>query len=284
MRGRRLGFVVLAIGALAIVVAQRVAPLPGPPLYDGVVVVELYRWLVPPPGQGGDPLSASGTVKVERGASPLLALATGEQPPQAQIFAAPGSLVLPAATTSISMSIKPIAADVQPVDGHIAGNVYRITVTDQAGNGLTGPASARMTVVLRGPAEESIVSIEQRTFQGWRPLKTEDAGFGSTYLAVVTGFGDFALVGPGPSGPYGSQGAQGSASAGPSSSGPSPAASSTASPAPSSRPGSAGSAGPPIALIAGAVALVILGAIGLAGLRQRDRRRQRYRGAHRRRR
>ena len=301
MRDRRLALTTLAIGALAILIVQRVAPLLAPPLYDGVVVVEPYRWLVPPPGEKGDPTSAAGTAKVKGGTSPLIALATTDQPPQAQIFAAPGVLALPTGTTSIAMSITPIAATVQPTDGHIAGNVYRISVTDQAGTGLTGPASARMTVVLRGPDKEPFVTIEQRTFEGWKPLKTEDAGFGSTYLAVVTSFGDFALVARGPSGPYptaipaasasGSPASSGQASAGvsgpPGSSGTaSPGGSSAVSPGPSPGPAGGGPAagGPPTALIAAAIALVILGAIGLTGMRRRDRRRQRYRGARPRRR
>ena len=286
IRDRRLGLATLAIGAIAILIVQRVAPLLAPPLYDGVIVVEPYRWVVPPPDQDGEPTSAAGTAKVKAGESPIVALATTEEPPQAQIFAAPGVLVLPAGTTSISMSITPLAPDIQPANGHIAGNVYRISVTDQAGTPLTAPASAKVSVVLRGPEDEPFVTIEQRTFEGWKPLKTEDAGFGSTYLAVVTSFGDFALVAAGPSG-SGSGGLP-DASAAPSSAESSqPSASttgvSTSSSSPVSVPASAASgpeggrgssAGPPIALIAAAIALVILGVIGLTGVRRRDRRRE----------
>src|SRR4029077_7907785 len=61
MRERRLGIGALVLGGLAIIAVQRVAPLLAPPLYDGVIVIERYRWLVPPPGQPGDPKSATGT-------------------------------------------------------------------------------------------------------------------------------------------------------------------------------------------------------------------------------
>ena len=298
MHERRLGIVALVLGALAIVALQRVAPLLAPPLYDGVIVIERYRWLVPPPGQPGDPKSASGTVQVKGGASPLIAFATGEQPPQAQIFATSGAFVLPGGTSSIKVSIAAILPPTLPTDGHIAGNVYRISVANQAGVGLTAPASAKVTVVLRGPDNEPSVTLEQLTFEGWRPLKTEDAGFGSTFLAVVTGFGDFALVAPGPGGPYptASQGAQASGS--PSASGQaspaatgetspsSPGASSLVSQTPSTLSGDATGAGggPPTTAIAAVVALLILGAIGLASMRERDRRRRRYRAARPRRR
>jgi hypothetical protein len=296
IRDRRLGLATLAIGAIAIVMAQRIAPLLSPPLYDGVIVVEPYRWVVAPPGQAGDPTSAAGTAKVKGGESPIIAIATTEEPPQAQIFAVPGALVLRAGTTSISMSITPLAPDIQPADGHIVGNVYRISVTDQAGTPLTAPASEKVSVVLRGPEEEPFVTVEQRTFESWKPLKTEDAGFGSTYLAVVTSFGDFALVAPGPSGsassgvPEASAAASSAASSQPSaaatgvsnSSSPLVSVISSTSPGPSAGRGPEG--GPPIALIAGAIALVILGVIGLTGLRRRDRRRERDRRARPRRR
>lgn len=294
MGDRRRGMLLLVSGALAIVVAQRVTPVLAPPLYDGVNVLEPYRWLVPAAGAAGGPKSASGTAKVTGGASPLIALATAEQPPQAQIFATPGALVLPAGTTSISMSITPILPRILPADGHIAGNVYRISVANQGGIPLTAPASAKVTVVLRGPDTEPFVTLEQLTFEGWRPLKTEDAGFGSTFLAVVTGFGDFALVAPGPGGPYptatpvaaasGSAAASGAASP-TATEAASPSSSSSASPAPSAPAApSGGQGGPPTAAIAAVVALLILGAIGLAGMRQRDRRRRTYRGARPRRR
>jgi hypothetical protein len=298
MHERRFGIVALVLGGLAIFAVQRLAPLLGPPLYDGVIVVERYRWLVPPPGQAGDPKSASGTAQVKGGASPLIALATGEQPPQAQIFATPGAFVLPAGTSSIRMSIAAILPRTLPTDGHIAGNVYRISVADQAGLGLTAPASAKVTVVLRGPDNEPFVTIEQLTFEGWKPLKTEDAGFASTFLAVVTGFGDFALVAPGPGGSYPTATSGAAASGSPSGSGQaspaatgatspsSPGASSLVSQTPSAVSGDAArtQGGPPTTAIAAVVALLILGAIGLASLRERDRRRRRYRAARPRRR
>ena len=45
------------------------------------------------------------------GASPLLALATAEEPPQGQVFGTDGALVLPAGTNSIKVSITPILPD-----------------------------------------------------------------------------------------------------------------------------------------------------------------------------
>ena len=226
-------------GGLAIVAVQRTAPLLEPPLYDGVIVAEPYRWLVPPPGAVGDPTSASATASLEDEANPLIAVATAESPPQAQIFASRAALVIPEGTTGLVMSIQPVLPQSLPNDGHIAGNVYRILVTNQAGVPLTAPASARVTIVLRGPETEPQVTMAQFGPDGWVPLETTDAGFGSTHLAVVTSFGDFTLIAPGPGGPYPTATAVAAASG-------SPTASGRASASGGANPGSGGpSSSPP---------------------------------------
>jgi len=92
MGRRRLALAALAAGLGLVVAAQRLAPISGPPLYDGVVVEDEYKWLSPPAGyQGGAP-SAAATVPVQGGQSPNVAVATSEQPPQAQVFAGAGYL------------------------------------------------------------------------------------------------------------------------------------------------------------------------------------------------
>ena len=318
IRSRRVrGLASLALGLGVCVVAGRATPLASPPLYDGVVVVEPYRWLVPPAGQKGDPKSASGTARLENGASPLIALATEEVPPQAQIFATPGTLVLPAGTTSIKMSIKPILPQALPSDGHISGNVYRITITNQTGVPLTAPPGANVTVVLRGPDSGVDETIEQSSSDGWNALSSQDAGFGSAYLATVTSFGDFALVAPGAGGPYptatprptptpGPEASEAASSSAPASTGtPHSSATATAtatagdsepvavapiesiSLGPSAPPTGGPSSGPggwPFALIAAVVALLALAILGPGAIRQRRRRGPRHRGARPRRR
>lgn len=196
-RSRRLGWFALAIGVLAVLSVQRLAPAAGPPLYDGVVVIEPYRWLDPPPGQQGNPQAVSGTEAVVGGQSPQTAFITPEQPPQAQVFAFPGGLVLPPGTTTfIRMAITPVLPQTLPTDGYIAGNVYRISFTDQAGMPVAPDPSREVTVVLRGPADTTGATIEVDTGEGWQRLKTTSAAFAATYVAAVTEFGDFALVAP----------------------------------------------------------------------------------------
>ncbi|HEV2005483.1 MAG TPA: hypothetical protein VGQ85_02615, partial [Candidatus Limnocylindrales bacterium] len=139
----------LIVGGLVVLAAQLLAPLPGPPLYDGVIPVDAYRWLSPPPGEHDGAQGVSSVIPVSGTSSPLITLATTEVPPQAQVFAQPGGLTMPPGTTSLTVSITPMLPNALPTDGHIAGNVYRVTITTQAGVLVAAPASAEVTVILR---------------------------------------------------------------------------------------------------------------------------------------
>lgn len=269
MRERRVGIATLAIGIVAIVAAQRVAPVFTPPLYDGVAVLEPYRWLTPLQGQPGGPTSAANVLEPVNGANPLVALGTGELPPQAQVFATPGSLDLPPGTTAIRISINPVAPSTLPTDGRIDGNVYRINLTNQAGVDLTAPAAQQVTVVMRSPGDEPLVTIEQLTPGGWRALETQAAGFAPVFTAVVTRFGDFALVARRPSGSASAAGANGVVS-------PATTASHSGPTVPGGTPG--GQGGISSALFAVVIALALLGMLIGSDIRRRNRRRPRTGG------
>jgi hypothetical protein len=200
-RRGRLGWALIALGLVTAVAAQLTAPLGSPPLYDGVVVVEPYLWLDPPPDHPGGAEGNTATVEIDAGGSALLALATPELAPQAQVFGAPGSLVLTPGATSINVSILPVAPPSLPSDGYIDGNVYRFEVTDQAGQAITADPSALVSVVMRA-ADETLANAKIERFDGveWEVLETSPAGL-TGFLAVVTTFGDFAVVASGES-PY----------------------------------------------------------------------------------
>jgi hypothetical protein len=193
---RRVAGLALGGGILVVVLARVFVP-GAPPLYDGVVINEPYKWLEPPQGEQGGAQGVSDTAALENGASPLIALATPEQPPQAQVFAPPGALVLPAGTTSLLMAITPIPAEGTPASGQIAGNVYRITITNQDGVPTTAPPQAYVSVVMRGP--DNLLEATMARFKDgvWQPLETSHAGYTSGFLSIVTEFGDFALIAPG---------------------------------------------------------------------------------------
>jgi hypothetical protein len=301
---RRLGLAVIGLGVVLIGVAQWIAPLSQPPLYDGVTQNLPYVWLVPPAGAKGGATGNAGTTGVDHGVNRLVAIATAELDPQAQLLATSGALTLPAGTTSIKFSIKPVLPSTLPAEGHIDGNVYRISVTNQAGTQLSAPASALVTVVLRSPHSDTDRTMWVDGGQGWQKLASQDQGPG-VYLAVVTHFGDFAMVAPGaapspyptaspPSGVTASAGNLPSPPSGseqPSATDEAPSigvvgGSSAPSASPVASDASGGGGGPPIPLIAAIVVLAVAAA-GLVlwsrGRRQPPTRRPpAYRDAHRR--
>jgi hypothetical protein len=196
MSRRRLGPFALAIGLAIVVAAQRLAPIGGPPLYDGVIVEAPYVWLSPPAGFSGGAQGVDQTIPVQGGQSPDLGIGTSENPPQAQLFAGAGFMNMPAGTTSIKVSIEPVTPESLPGGWTIAGNVYRFTVTNQAGQPVTGQASGGVTIELRGPATLNAPAIEHFSGGKWSELAADSLGEPNMYSAVVTDFGDFALVEP----------------------------------------------------------------------------------------
>jgi hypothetical protein len=213
MPTRRVALAVSALGLGIAGVAQVVAPLAAPPLYDGVVVVQPYVYVNPPAGMPGGAKGAAAHVPMNGPKNAVVALATPEQPPQAQVVAGDGTLVLSPSATAIDVSITPLDPSVDAAAAgasQILGNVYRIAIVDQAGTAATALLSSLVTVVIRAPGDGAGAQVGQVVDGAWHPLKSEPM-FGSTYVAVVTSFGDFAVIVPGttpaiPSGPAASPG------------------------------------------------------------------------------
>ena len=158
MTRRRTGLLSILAGAGLALGVQVMAPV-GVPLYDGVVVQEPYRYLHPVPGQPGEPASFSATVDVAGGTSPVVVAATTESPPQAQLITQRGAFELSAGAASVKASITPIDAAVAP-PGKLVGNVYRFSVTDEAGNALVPkPCEGCRSLVLRAPEDAGTARI-----------------------------------------------------------------------------------------------------------------------------
>jgi hypothetical protein len=278
-RDRALRLGVLGAGLLVIVAARLVLPT-APPLYDGIIPITPYLWLDPPAGQPGGAKGATADIAVRNGKSPLVAVATPELEPQAQIFAPPDGLTIPSGAHRIKVSVEPVPSEGAPTNGHIDGNVYRISVLDDTGVALTAPASARVSVVLRAtdPAQ-GVATIARLSGGSWQPLKTSASGFGGSFLSVVTEFGDFAVIlsGPGPSVaatdlPAPSAGTSAVAS-GVSIASPGQSTGSVAGSSPGDASGLTGWLLPALGVLAIVLAFIAYGAA-------RRRRRRRYRGAH----
>jgi hypothetical protein len=191
---RNAALLTLLAGLAMIVVAQIAAPLGSPPLYDGVVVQEPYRYLVPTPGQVGSPTSYRASLTVKGTASPQLVAATSESPPQAELIAQPGTFVVPAGTSSMTVSIEPVAAPAPPASGPIAGNVYRVTVADQTGTPVPFNATGQATLVLRAPTDVADAVIARFAGGAWQELPTGPSGQPDMAITNIDALGEFALI------------------------------------------------------------------------------------------
>lgn len=193
--GERGSLRVLAVGLVMMGMAQVVRPV-AVPLFDGVVVVDPYRYLSPPAGEAGSPTSAKSTLPIEAGKSPSFAVYTSETPPQAELLAKGGELAVGAGTTSVTVTIDPIQPPAVGSPGSMAGNVYRIAVTDQSGAALALLPSQSITLAVRGPAGVAVDAAIARYDAGaWQLRPTGPSGLQDLFLTNVDSFGDFALLG-----------------------------------------------------------------------------------------
>jgi len=194
MACRRSAWLTLSLGFVLLVLAGRVAPVGQPPLYDGVVVEDPYRYLTPPPGAPGNPTSTSDTAEIAQGRSPLVYSGTLENPPQAQLIADEGAFVIPAGSTSVITTIRPIAPPAPVPSGSLAGNVYEIRVANQGGIDLAIQQGKTVTVVLRAPNGVTNGTLYRFSGNAWVAVKTENGGLPDLFATNATQFGDFAVV------------------------------------------------------------------------------------------
>lgn len=198
-RGRA-ALAVLVLGALLIGASQRLTAIASPPLYDGVIVADPYRYLTPVQNQAGSPTSAKASQPVVNGSSPAIAASTNESPPQAQLVASPDTFVINPGATALTITIDPVPPQTPLPITPIVGNAYRLVVTDQTGAGVSLRHGARASVVLRAPIGVLDASIVRYAAAGWQSVPTEAAGQPGMFLTNADALGDFALVsnaGPG---------------------------------------------------------------------------------------
>jgi hypothetical protein len=190
------GLQVLVVGLAIMTTAQAVRPVEVP-LFDGVVVVDPYRYVTPPSGGEGSPTSARATLPIiEAGKSPSFAVYTSETPPQAELLAKGGELAIGQGATSLTVTIDPIPPPAGASRDAIAGNVYRVAVTDQSGAALALAAGQTITLALRGPAGVAADATIARFSDGaWKQVATAPSGLQDLFLTNADAFGDYAVLG-----------------------------------------------------------------------------------------
>lgn len=193
-RERALGWLAVLVGLGLALAIQLRAPV-GVPLYDGVIVPEPYRYLHPVGDQPGDPTSADATKTVQGARTPVFAVATDEQPPQAQMVVQEDAFQLPAGAASIHITITPVDPTAQPAQGAIAGNVYRFAVTTTDGQAIpTKPCDACRTMVIRGPDDLTEGTIAHLENGAWVNVATVHAGIAAMFQTNANAMGDYAIL------------------------------------------------------------------------------------------
>ena len=190
---RRGALAVLVLGAALALAAQVASPV-AVPLYDGVPILDPYRYLAPTGSQPGDPTSYAGQKALDNGSSPAFAASTSEQPPQAQLISAPKAFVVPAGATEADITIDAVAPEQAPEQGSIAGNVYRFQVLDADGVDFRLAGDPKPTLTLRAPEGVTDAVIGHLTDSGWVALTTEHGGGLGLFSTEVTELGDFAIL------------------------------------------------------------------------------------------
>lgn len=194
---------VLLAGAALVAAAWVVTRPPSPPLYDGIIgPAEPYRYLNPPPGATthGQPSSASTTVAVSSSGSAAGFLNTSEQPPQVQFLVGEGALVVPAGSTSVTLTVTPVEPPIPlpAADGRFDGNAYEVTATaDKPGTVTVRPGGTPPTIVMRGPPGSNSAVVYRHVEGGsWQPLHTVPIGGQAPDIqaANTDQLGWFALV------------------------------------------------------------------------------------------
>jgi len=200
MTRRRFG-ILLVLGGSALALGLQVGAPVGVPLFDGVAVIEPYRYLHPQGNQAGLPTSYSKSDPVSENVSPVVTAATTESPPQAQLIAQRGAFELGAGATVIVATITPIDLPSQPEGGSILGNAYRFSVTDDSGAELdiTTGCDGCVSLVLRAPEGGPPATVMQIVGGAWKPVETRHAGTVALYQTNPASTGTFAVVATGES-------------------------------------------------------------------------------------
>jgi hypothetical protein len=193
---------ILVAGFILLTAAHVARPLGSLPLFDGVGVVEPYRYLDPPPPDPGatplpsDPTSYREPTNIKNDQVPATFAGTTENPPQAQMFTSGPAFDVPPGTTQVIATVAPVQNSVAPPNGTISGNVYQFSLTTPDGTEIPVSAGKSVSIVLRIPHDVPNVTIDWFDGQRWQPQRTEPLGVPFLYKTNATRLGFFALVVP----------------------------------------------------------------------------------------
>jgi hypothetical protein len=184
---------------LVLGVGWAIAPRSALPLYDGIGFPdEPYRFVQRPPGaqETKAPTTANGTASVNGGTVGSLVAASGESAPQLSIYIPKGRLVAPAGTSTVSLTGSPAQPLPTPRGQYLWSDVY--TIVASPGGVRLNSGGQQATITLRAAsAQRPQPSIAYYAGGRWHLLPTFAQGR-DIYIAELTRFGQFAVVGRNP--------------------------------------------------------------------------------------
>jgi hypothetical protein len=190
----------LIIAALLVLgVGWSIAPHSALPLYDGIGFPdEPYRFVQRPAGaqETKAPTTAHGTASVSGGSNAPLVAASAESAPQISLYIPKGKLTVPAGTSEISLTGTPVKPLPTGKGQYLWSDVY--TVSASPGSTVFKTGGSQATITLRAAsAQRPQPSIAYYDGNRWHLMPTFAQGR-DIYIAELTRFGQFAVIGPNP--------------------------------------------------------------------------------------
>jgi len=192
VRRRFNGAGLLLAAAAAVYLAAAWLSRPG--FYDGFAPPpDSYRWVQPPAGvtsNGQKPLPGQAVLAVSSDHSRVAGgtVATGDQPPQAEVVIQPGALVAPNLDT-VSVELTPQAAAGRPADALVVGNLYCLTSSVSLTQGEQLQLILRYSDQL--PGANAVYRYDDET-RSWVELRAVRNPKAATVTAAVPALGCYA--------------------------------------------------------------------------------------------
>lgn len=191
--------ITLLLSGLAVIVVSAFGKA-AVPLYDGVGFPdEPYRYADPAHMPKTKPPGAPSITFLPSDAKTGVSLQSVEVGPQIVVYVSPSSISLSQGVTQATLIVQPIKPTIQPTDGTIAGNVYRISGTARNGTfNIIPPVSNSYNYInLRLPqGYRPYPAMEFRPLNGgaWKQINVTKIGNDIYESTGNNSFGDYALV------------------------------------------------------------------------------------------
>ncbi|MDQ3877442.1 MAG: hypothetical protein M3290_03725 [Actinomycetota bacterium] len=205
-RALAIGSVVAALYVATSLWAGHRDPNAARPLLDGLTAPASYHWVDPPPdlvSSNKQPSPLTTIITTKKGQMPAGAFSTPDA--QLSIVTQPNSLQLPDGTTSVQLTLTPLApAAVQadPPSGlEVTGNVYRIQAIAKPPDEPLAAFDPPARVILVYPASSTGTHVEHtlllsRTGQTWTKIATTDSAAQQQASGLLYGTGYLVAAAP----------------------------------------------------------------------------------------